>query len=129
MGIGQRITGFSAYFLDDATRVVPHAAFRFSESYEAFLPVFKSALLKRGVPKRLFCDNGAAYRCRHLRVVCASLGIQLVHGRPYHPAGKDHTSYCHLLGTIRRVRGVPLGPPLRAAAGRSATRTGIRPGR
>ena len=74
---------------------MPHAAFQFSESYEAFLPVFKSALLRRGLPERLFCDNGAAYRCRHLRVVCASLRIQLVHGRAYHPAGKGKIERFH----------------------------------
>ena len=75
-------------FIDDATRVVPHAAFRFGESYADYLPVFKSALLKRGLPERLFVDNGSVYRCHHLRVVCASLNIQLLHSRAYHPAGK-----------------------------------------
>ena len=74
--------------IDDATRVIPHAAFAFSESAEAFLPVLRQALLKRGVPQRLYCDNGASYRSRHLAVVCASLGIHLIHARPYEPAGK-----------------------------------------
>lgn len=75
-------------FIDDATRVVPHAAFSCGERYADYLPVFKSALLKRGLPQRLFVDNGAVYRCHHLRVVCASLNIQLLHSRAYHPAGK-----------------------------------------
>ena len=37
--------------LDDATRVVPYAAFAFAENTAAFLPVFKQALLRRGHPQ------------------------------------------------------------------------------
>jgi transposase InsO family protein len=75
-------------FLDDATRVVPYAAFALSENTAAFLPVFKQAVLRRGVPKRLFVDNGAAYRSQHLSLVCAKLGVVLIHARPYDAAAK-----------------------------------------
>jgi transposase InsO family protein len=69
--------------LDDATRVVPYAAFAFAENTAAFLPVFKQALLRRGIPKRLYVDNGALYRSTQLALVCAKLGIILIHARPY----------------------------------------------
>lgn len=75
-------------FIDDATRVVPYAAFAFSESTTAFLPVFKQALLRRGLPARLYVDNGTGYRSHQLALVCAKLGIALIHARPYQPAGK-----------------------------------------
>jgi putative transposase len=74
--------------LDDATRVVPCAAFAFAENTAAFLPVFKQALLRRGIPKRLYVDNGALYRSTQLALVCAKLGITLIHARPYLPQGK-----------------------------------------
>jgi putative transposase len=74
--------------LDDATRVVPFAAFARSENVAAFLPVFERALHRRGLPKRLYVDNGAAYRSRHLSLVCAKLGVTLIHARPYQPQGK-----------------------------------------
>jgi len=38
-------------FLDDATRVVPYCAFALAESTQAFLPVFKQALMRRGIPQ------------------------------------------------------------------------------
>ena len=79
---------FLIAFIDDATRVIPHAAFAFAENIAAFLPVFKHALLRRGLPERLYVDNGANYRSRHLALVCAKLGIALIHARPYQPAGK-----------------------------------------
>jgi transposase InsO family protein len=75
-------------FLDDATRVVPYAAFTLSENTATFLPVFKQALMRRGLPQRLYVDNGANYRSRHLALVCAKLGIALIHARPYQPQGK-----------------------------------------
>ena len=72
-------------FIDDATRVVPFAAFATAENVQAFLPVFKNALIRRGLPQRLYVDNGAAYRSRHLALICARLGVVLVHARPYQP--------------------------------------------
>lgn len=75
-------------FLDDATRVVPYCAFAMSENTQAFLPVFKQALLRRGIPQRLYVDNGANYRSRQLALVCARLGVALIHARPYQPQGK-----------------------------------------
>jgi transposase InsO family protein len=75
-------------FIDDATRVIPYAAFALAENTRAFLPVFKQALLRRGLVQRLYVDNGANYRSQHLALVCAKLGIALIHARPYRPQGK-----------------------------------------
>ncbi|MCG5500483.1 IS481 family transposase [Ectothiorhodospira lacustris] len=75
-------------FMDDATRVVPQAAFALAENTRAFLPVLRQALSRRGVPERLYVDNGANYRSHHLALVCAKLGIALIHARPYRPQGK-----------------------------------------
>jgi transposase InsO family protein len=75
-------------FLDDATRVVPYCAFALSENTQAFLPIFKQALMRRGIAQRLYVDNGANYRSQHLALVCAKLGVALIHARPYQPQGK-----------------------------------------
>ena len=75
-------------FIDDATRVITHASFAHSENTATFLPVFKHALLRRGIPERLYVDNGASYRSHQLSLVCAKLGIALIHAAPYQPAGK-----------------------------------------
>jgi len=75
-------------FIDDATRVIPFAAFAHAENTEAFLPVFKSAIERRGIPQRLFVDNGSAYRSQQLALCCAKLGTTLIHARAYHPQAK-----------------------------------------
>ena len=68
--------------------MVPFAAFATSENTSAFLPVFRNALIRRGLPQRLYVDNGSAYRSRHLALVCARLGVALIHARAFQPAGK-----------------------------------------
>ena len=74
--------------IDDATRVIPYAAFAFSERTEALLAVLSEAVRRRGIPKRLYVDNGSAFRSAHLSLVCAKLGITLIHARPHQPQGK-----------------------------------------
>jgi hypothetical protein len=64
------------------------AAITLSENTHAFLPVFKQALLRRGLPARLYVDNGANFRSHHLALVCAKLAIALIHARPFQPQGK-----------------------------------------
>jgi putative transposase len=94
--------------LDDATRVVPYAAFAFSENTGAYLPILRQAVMRRGIPLRLYVDNGAAFRSHHLALVCARLGITLIHARPYQPAGKGKQE--RFFRTVR-MRFLPtLGP-------------------
>lgn len=75
-------------FIDDATRVIAFAAFAMSESTADFMTVFKQTIIRRGIPLRLFVDNGAAFRSQHLALVCAKLGITLIHARAYHAQAK-----------------------------------------
>ena len=108
-GLSRRRKTYLASVLDDATRVVPHAAFAFGERYVDVAPVFQRALLKRGLPDRLYVDNGSAFRCRALRVVCASLDIQLVHSRVYRPQGRGKIE--RFFGTVRSQFLRPLEHP------------------
>lgn len=75
-------------FLDDHSRLVTYGEFYLSEGNDCFLDALEKALLKRGLPKKLYTDNGAAMRSHHLEQVCASLGIALIHARPFRPQGK-----------------------------------------
>jgi len=75
-------------FIDDHSRLIPYARFYLSEKLASFLDAFEKALLKRGLPRKLYVDNGAAYRSKHLELITASLGIALIHARPYKPEGK-----------------------------------------
>jgi putative transposase len=85
---GKRRKTYLIAFIDDHSRLVPHAEFFFSESLDSFLKALKQALSTRGLPRKLYTDNGPAFRSHHLEHITASLGIALIHARPYKPQGK-----------------------------------------
>ena len=120
----RRRKAFLLAFIDDATRFVPQpptrwrgrpancrttgSAFTFGESAAHFLPVFKTLLIRAGCPDRLYVDNGAVYGSRQLARICASLGISLIHSRPYAPQGKGKIE--RFFRTVRGQLLAGLGP-------------------
>jgi putative transposase len=85
---GKRRKTYLIAFIDDHSRLVPHGEFYLSESLESFLKAFRDALAARGLPRKLYTDNGPAFRSHHLEHIAARLGIALLHARPYKPQGK-----------------------------------------
>jgi len=81
--------------IDDKSRLVLHSAFCPGETALDIEYVLKQALLRRGLPKRLVIDNGAAYRAHSLQGICARLSIQLIYCRPYAPEGKGKLERWH----------------------------------
>jgi len=75
-------------FIDDHSRLIPHAGFYPSEALAPFMSAFQLALGKRGLPRKLYVDNGSAFRSKNLAHTCAALGIALIHAKPYQPQGK-----------------------------------------
>jgi transposase InsO family protein len=74
--------------IDDHSRLIAHGQFYPSEALASYLDAFENALAKRGLPRKLYVDNGAAFRSRHLEYICASLAIALIHSKPYTPQGR-----------------------------------------
>jgi len=69
--------------IDDHSRLCPHGEYFASEGSDCFMAVLYEAIRTRGVPEKLYTDNGKVFLCRHLRIVCANLRIKLSHARPY----------------------------------------------
>ena len=69
--------------LDDHSRLCPYAEYFASEGSDCFLAVLHAAVRSRGVPDKIYTDNGKVFLCRHLHLVCANLRIKLSHARPY----------------------------------------------
>ena len=74
--------------IDDHSRLIIYARFYLSENLASYLDAFENALSRRGLPRKLYVDNGAAFRSKHLQYVTASLAITLIHAKPYQPQGK-----------------------------------------
>jgi transposase InsO family protein len=85
---GKKKKAYLIAIIDDHSRLITHGQFYLSERLACYLDVLKQALLRRGLPRKLYVDNGSAFRSKHLQYVTASLGIALIHARPYKPQGK-----------------------------------------
>lgn len=74
--------------MDDATRYVVHAGFFTSENTEVMMTELMCSIRTHGKPIRFYTDNGACYASKHLKFVCANLGIHLIHTPPGKPRGR-----------------------------------------
>jgi len=75
-------------FIDDATRYVVHGEFYTSRDQFAVEDCLRKAILKEGLPQRLFFDNGKEFRNKWMERACAILGIKLIFTAPYSPESK-----------------------------------------
>ena len=75
-------------FLDDHTRLVPHAQFYWNEQLPRMEDCFKRALLRYGTPLAVYVDQGKVYTAKQFNTICATLGIQRILGTPYYPQGR-----------------------------------------
>ena len=75
-------------FLDDHTRLVPHAQFYWNEQLPRLEDCFKRAILRHGRPLAIYVDQGKVYTSKQLDTICATLGIQRILGTPYYPEGR-----------------------------------------
>ncbi len=86
-------------FIDDHSRLIPYGEFFFEESLPRLERVLKVAILRRGIPERLYVDNGKVYVSTQLAAACATLGIRPIHSTPYAPNTKGKIE--RFFGTVR----------------------------
>lgn len=70
--------------IDDCSRLLPYAAYYSAADTEAFHHALKEAVLRRGLPRKLYTDQGKPFVSGHTALVCAQLGVRLLHCKPYH---------------------------------------------
>jgi len=87
---GKKVQAYLFAFIDDCSRLIPFAQFFFSQEFDSLKVVFKEALLRRGIPRMVYVDNGKIYRSDQFHLVCASLGITLIHTKPYDAPSKGY---------------------------------------
>jgi hypothetical protein len=74
--------------IDDHSRLVPFAAYYLQADTQSFHHTLKEAIRRRGLPRLLYTDHGGPFVNDHTRLVCARLGIRLLHAKPYHSWSK-----------------------------------------
>ena len=85
---GKRTQVYFVGFIDDATRYIVHGEFYDALDQSIVEDCLRKAILKEGVPSRLFFDNGSQFRNKWMERACAVLGIKLIFAAPYSPESK-----------------------------------------
>jgi len=97
---GKTLTTQLCVILDDHSRLITHAAYYLTGDTVTFLNSLKEAVLRRGLPHKLYTDQGKPFVSHHTRIVCANLGIRLLHAKPYHAWSKGKVE--RLIRTIQQ---------------------------
>jgi putative transposase len=97
---GQVIATQLCVLVDDCSRLIPYGAYYLKADTEAFHHALQEAVLRRGLPRKLYTDNGKPFINGHTRLVCAKLGIRLLHCKPYHSWSKGKVE--RLIFTIQQ---------------------------
>ncbi len=74
--------------IDDHSRLIVHGEFFLSQTVEDYASTLKSAILKRGIPEKLYCDNGKVFLSSQIKRIAAKLGIIVMHTKVRDAAAK-----------------------------------------
>jgi putative transposase len=80
--------------LDDHSRLITGASYYLTADSYAFHQTLKEAVQRRGIPYKLSTDQGKAFTNKHTQIICANLGIRLLHAKPYAAFSKGKVERC-----------------------------------
>ena len=76
---GMRRRTYCIMILDDKSRMIVAGRFFYADNAYHFQQVFKEAVAARGIPIKLYVDNGSPYKNEQLSLICGQLGTVLIH--------------------------------------------------
>jgi putative transposase len=97
---GKAVPTHLCVLVDDHSRLIPFAGYYLHADTEAFHHALKEAILRRGLPRKLYTDQGQPFVNAHTHLVCAQLGTRLLHCKPYHSWSKGKVE--RLIQTIQQ---------------------------
>jgi len=87
-GKGKKRKAILLAFIDDATRRILYAHFAFSEKAVLFEDGLRHVLKAHGKIGRQYVDNGSTFISNQTKRILETLGIYLIHSKPYQPEGR-----------------------------------------
>ncbi len=96
--------------LDAATRYVVSSRFCADEGALSHENVLLAAITRFGPPRAYYVDLGAAYVADSLKMICADLGIQLIHTKARDPEAKGSIERWHRTVRDQLLDELPAGP-------------------
>jgi hypothetical protein len=91
---GKVLTTHLCLILDDHSRLITHGAYYPTADSRAFHQTLKQAVQRRGIPYKLYTDHGKPFTNKHTQIICANLGIRLLHAKPYAAWSKGKVERC-----------------------------------
>lgn len=85
---GKKKRSYLVAVIDDHSRLITGHYWSFQESTLSLEMALKRAIMRCGPPDAIYTDNGAPFVTRHLHLICARLGIALIHSTPHDPPGR-----------------------------------------
>lgn len=64
--------------IDDHSRLLCHGQFYFAQNLLSYLDCLKQAILKRGIPARIYCDNAQIFLSLQIKKIAAKLGTTVI---------------------------------------------------
>jgi putative transposase len=91
---GKAVATHLCLILDDHSRLITAGAYYLSADSYAFHQTLKQAVQRRGLPYKLYTDQGKPFTNKHTQIICANLGIRLLHAKPYCAWSKGKVERC-----------------------------------
>jgi len=70
-------------WVDDFSRKIMYARYYWDEKLPRMEDCFRRAVLRWGLPERLYCDNGRVYISKHFLLMLTELKVKKIHHRAY----------------------------------------------
>jgi transposase InsO family protein len=87
-------------WVDDYSRRILHAEYFWDEKLPRMEKTFMTMILRWGIPKKCYLDNGHVYIAAHFAFILAQLGIKKIHHGPYRSWAKGKAE--SVMKTIKR---------------------------
>lgn len=91
---GKAVATHLCLILDDHSRLITYGAYYLTADSYAFHQTLKQAVQRRGLPYKLYTDQGKPFTNKHTQIICANLGIRLLHAKPYCAWSKGKVERC-----------------------------------
>ena len=109
---GPRLAGRKAIlfaFIDDFSRALVGYRWAHREDTVRLEAALRAGMAARGLPQRIYVDNGSAFVSSQLLRACATLGVKLTHSKPRRPQGRGKIE--RVFRTVREQFLVELSAP------------------
>lgn len=84
----KKMQTFLCAIIDDHSRMIVGAGWYIKQNCVALALTLKKAISIYGIPSIFYVDQGKVFHTNYLHLICARLGIALIHAKPYSAASK-----------------------------------------